>query len=109
MKAGPLALKPTGSTPSPLPYQALDDLQELLHDHSDALVTQESANGLEMRGPHEIPVGAVDVAVGDVERLEERMWPSQWWRTERTLRESWQEVVHSRMEARHPHSHWGPP
>lgn len=55
-----------------LPYQALDDLQQFLHDHSDALVTQESADGLEMRGPHKVPVGAVDVAVGDVERLESR-------------------------------------
>lgn len=55
-----------------LPYQALDDLQQFLHDHSDALVTQESADGLEVRGPHEVPVGAVDVTVGDVERLESR-------------------------------------
>lgn len=54
------------------PYQALDDLQQFLHDHSDALVTQESADGLKMRGPHKVPVGAVDVAVGNVERLENR-------------------------------------
>lgn len=57
-----------------LPYQALDDLQQFLHDHSDALVTQESADGLEVRGPHEVPVGAVDVAVGNVKRLENRGW-----------------------------------
>lgn len=54
------------------PYQALDDLQQFLHDHSDALVTQESADGLKMRGPHKVPVGAVDVAIGNVERLENR-------------------------------------
>jgi hypothetical protein len=54
------------------PYQAFDNFQQLLHDHSNALVTQESADGLEVRGAHEIPVGAVDVAVGNVERLENR-------------------------------------
>lgn len=53
-------------------YQALDDLQQFFHDHSDALVTQEPADGLEMRRPHEVSVGAVDVAVGNVERLENR-------------------------------------
>lgn len=53
-------------------YQALDDLQQLLHDHSNALVAQEPTDGLEMRWPHEVAVGAVDVAVGDVERLEIR-------------------------------------
>lgn len=54
------------------PYQTLDDLQQFLHDHGDALVTQESTDGLEMGGPNEVPVGAVDVAVGNVERLENR-------------------------------------
>lgn len=54
------------------PYQTLDDLQQFLHDHGDALVTQESTDGLEMGGPDEVPVGAVDVAVGNVERLENR-------------------------------------
>lgn len=34
---------------------------------------KESADGLEVRGPHEVPVRAVDVAVGDVERLKERV------------------------------------
>lgn len=56
--------------PHPHPYQALDDFQELLHDHSNALVAQQSADGLEVRGAHEVPVRAVDVAVGNVERLE---------------------------------------
>lgn len=51
-------------------YQALDNLQQLLHDHSNALVAQEPTDGLEMRRPHEVAVGAVDVAVGDVERLQ---------------------------------------
>lgn len=50
-------------------YQALDDLQQLFHDHGNALVAQEPTDGLEMRRPHEIAVGAVDVAVGDVEGL----------------------------------------
>lgn len=51
------------------PYQALDDFQQFLHDHGDALVAQQSADGLEVRGPHKVAVGAVDVAVGNVERL----------------------------------------
>lgn len=51
------------------PYQALDDLQQFLHDHGDALVAQQSADGLEVRGSHKVPVGAVDVAVGNVEGL----------------------------------------
>lgn len=55
-----------------LAYQALDDLQQFLHDHRDALVPQQSADGLEMRGSHEVPVGTIDVAVGNVERLEDR-------------------------------------
>lgn len=58
--------------PQQHPYQALDDFQELLHDHSNALVAQQSADGLEVRGAHEVPVRAVDVAVGNVERLETR-------------------------------------
>lgn len=75
MTADLVPLKPTGVIPGrceALPYQALDYLQQLLHDHGNALVTQESADGLEVGGPHEVPVGAVDVAVGDVERLQYR-------------------------------------
>lgn len=75
MTADLVPINPAGAHPRPRvarPYQALDDLQQLLHDHGDALVAQESADGLEVRGPHEVPVGAVDVAVGDVERLEKR-------------------------------------
>ena len=60
---------PTGPLPGPLPHQAFDDLQQFLHDHSNALVTEESADSLEMWGPHKVPVGAVDVAVGDVALL----------------------------------------
>lgn len=51
------------------PYQALDNFQQFLHDYGDALVAQQSADGLEVRGPHKVPVGAIDVAVGNVERL----------------------------------------
>ena len=50
-------------------YQALDNLQQLFHHHGDALVTKETADGLEVRGAHKVPVGAVYVGVGDVERL----------------------------------------
>lgn len=75
MTADLVPIHHAGAHPRPhvaRPYQTLDDLQQLLHDHGDALVAQESADGLEVRGPHEVPVGAVDVAVGDVERLEKR-------------------------------------
>lgn len=51
-------------------YQALDNLQQLLHDDGDPLVAQEPADRLEVRRPHKVAVGAVDVAVGNVERLE---------------------------------------
>ncbi|KAI1234166.1 hypothetical protein IHE44_0003883 [Lamprotornis superbus] len=37
-------------------YQALDDLQQLLHDHSNALVAQEPTDGFEVRWPHEIAI-----------------------------------------------------
>lgn len=66
----PLGHIPT--CPESSPYQTFDDFQKFLHNHSNALVTQESADRLEMRGPHEVPVGAVDVAVGNVEGLENR-------------------------------------
>lgn len=50
-------------------YQAFDNLEQLLHHHSDALVTEEAADGLEMRRPHKVSVGAVYVGVGNVQRL----------------------------------------
>lgn len=50
-------------------YQALDNLEQFLHHHGNALVSQETADGLEVWGAHKIPVGAVDVGVGDVQRL----------------------------------------
>lgn len=58
-------------------YQALDNFQEFLHDHSNALVAQQSADGLEVRGAHEVPVRAIDVAVGNVERLETEVEESE--------------------------------
>lgn len=68
----PMSVPRVGEQWGTLPYQALDDLEQLLHDHSDALVPQESADGLEMWGAHKIPVGAIDVAVGNVEGLEDK-------------------------------------
>lgn len=50
-------------------YQALDNLQQLLHHYSDALVTKETADGLEVGRADEVSVGAVYVGVGDVQRL----------------------------------------
>jgi len=50
-------------------YQALDYLEQLLHHHGDALVTEETADGFEVGRAHEVPVGAVDVGVGDIQRL----------------------------------------
>lgn len=61
------------SWPEPHPqlhhYQALDDLQQFFHHHSNPLVPKEPADCLEMRRSHKVPVGAIDVAVGDVEWL----------------------------------------
>lgn len=53
----------------PQNYQALDDLQQLFHDHCDPLIAKKPADRLEMRWPHKIAVGAIDVTVGNVERL----------------------------------------
>ncbi len=50
-------------------YQALDNLEQLLHHDSDALVTKKTADGLEVRRANKVSVGAVYVGVGNVERL----------------------------------------
>lgn len=50
-------------------YQALDDLQQLLHDNRDALVAEQPADDLEVRGPHEVAVAAVNAGVGQVQSL----------------------------------------
>lgn len=57
-------------------YQALDNLKELFHHYSNALVTKETADGLEVRRANKVSVGAVYVGVGDVQRL---------WREEDTV------------------------
>lgn len=50
-------------------YQTLDNLEQLLHDHCDALVAEQSADDLEVRRPHEVPVAAVNAGVGQVQSL----------------------------------------
>lgn len=50
-------------------HQALDDLEQLLHDHRDALVAEQPANDLEVRRPHEVPEAAVNAGVGQVQGL----------------------------------------
>lgn len=50
-------------------YQALDYLKKLLHHYSNALVTKEAADGLEVRRADKVSVGAVYVGVGNVQRL----------------------------------------
>lgn len=50
-------------------YQALDNLKQLLHHHSNALVTKETADGLEVGRANKVSVGAVDVGVGNVQGL----------------------------------------
>lgn len=50
-------------------YQALDNLEQLLHHHSNALVTKETADGLEVGRADKVSIGAVYVGVGNVERL----------------------------------------
>ena len=53
-------------------YQALDNLKQLLHHYSNALVTEEAADGLEVRWANKVSVGAVYVGIGDVQRLRRR-------------------------------------
>lgn len=50
-------------------YQALDNLKQFLHHYGNALVSKETADGLEVRWAHKVSVGAVYVGVGDVQRL----------------------------------------
>ncbi len=50
-------------------YQALDNLKQLLHHDSNALVTKETTDGLEVGRANKVSVGAVYVGVGDVQRL----------------------------------------
>lgn len=50
-------------------YQALDNLEQLLHHYSDALVTKETADGLEVGRADKVSVRAVYVGVGNVQRL----------------------------------------
>lgn len=47
-------------------YQALDNLKQLFHHYSNALVTKETADGLEVRRANKVSVGAVYVGVGNV-------------------------------------------
>lgn len=58
-------------------HQALDDLQQLLHDHGDALVAKEPADDLKVWRSHEVPVAAVNAGVGQVQSLENRAQSSQ--------------------------------
>lgn len=50
-------------------YQALHDLQQLLHDHCNALVAKQPADDLEVRRPHEVPVAAINARVCQVQSL----------------------------------------
>lgn len=56
--------------PCAMSHQAFDNLQQLLHYHSDALVAQQSAHDLDVRGTQKIPVGAKDAAVCQVQGLQ---------------------------------------
>lgn len=53
-------------------YQALDNLKQLFHHDSNALVTKETADGLEVRRANKVSVGAVYVGVGNVQRLKRK-------------------------------------
>lgn len=53
-------------------YQALDNLKQLLHHYSYALVTKETADGLEVRRADKVSVGAIYVGVGNVQRLRKK-------------------------------------
>lgn len=51
-------------------HQAFDNLQQLLHDHSDALIAQQSAHDLDVRGTQKVPVGTKYAAVCLVQCLQ---------------------------------------
>lgn len=59
-------------------YQALHNLKQLLHHYSNALVTKETADGLEVRRAHKVSVGAVYVGVGNVQRLRGEKETEKW-------------------------------
>lgn len=52
------------------PHQAFDDLQQLLHDHSNALIAQQPTHDLNVRGTHKVPVGAEYAAVRQIQGLQ---------------------------------------
>lgn len=58
-----------GGSTSQGTHQALDDLEQLLHDHRDALVAEQPADDLEVRRPHEVPEAAINAGVGQVQGL----------------------------------------
>lgn len=51
-------------------HQAFDNLQQLLHYHSDALIAQQPAHDLDVRGTQKVPVGTKYAAVGQVQGLQ---------------------------------------
>lgn len=53
-------------------YQAFDNFKQLLHHNSNALVTKETADGLEVRRANKVPVRAIYVGVGNVQRLKRK-------------------------------------
>lgn len=51
-------------------HQAFDNLQQLLHDHSDALIAQQSAHDFDVRGTQKVPVGTKCAAICQVQGLQ---------------------------------------
>lgn len=50
-------------------HQAFDNLQQLLHHHSNALVAQQSAHHLNVWGAQKVSIGAKSAAIGQVQGL----------------------------------------
>lgn len=50
-------------------HQAFDNLQQLLHHHSDALVAQQSAHHLNVWRAQKVSIGAKSAAIGQVQGL----------------------------------------
>lgn len=54
-----------------LAYQALDNFQQLLHHHSNALISKKSTNDFKVRGTNKIPVVAVNAGICQIQCLKQ--------------------------------------
>ena len=76
--AVPHKFMPVKETPLRETHQALDNLQQLFHDHCNALVAQQPADDLKVWRSHKVPVAAINAGVGKVQSLGKRGQFSTW-------------------------------